>query len=46
LFGSVFSVCLGLEAFSPRMAVGGAVILICIMLTEVDFLRLPYAKKR
>jgi len=46
LFGSVFSVCLGLEPFSPRMAVGGAVILICIILTEVDFLRLLHAKKK
>ncbi|MCL2812699.1 MAG: DMT family transporter [Clostridia bacterium] len=40
LFGSVFSVLLGLEPYSWRMGLGGAVIIMCVMLTEVDFTRL------
>ena len=45
LFGSVFSVLLGLEPYAWRMAVGGAVIVCCVMLTEVDFSRLWNAGK-
>ncbi|MCL2679846.1 MAG: DMT family transporter, partial [Dehalococcoidia bacterium] len=37
LFGSAFSVLLGLEPYTWRMAVGGAVILACIAMTEIDF---------
>jgi len=35
LFGSVFSVLLGLEAYTWRMGLGGAIIILCVMLTEV-----------
>jgi len=41
LFGSVFSVLLGLEPFTWRLAVGGAVIVLCVALTEADFSKKP-----
>jgi len=40
LFGSVFSVLLGLEPYTWRMAAGGTIIIVCVILTEVDFVRL------
>jgi len=37
LFGSVFSVLLGLESWTWRMALGGAMIVACTALTQVDY---------
>lgn len=37
LFGSVFSVLLGLEPWTWRLALGGAMILACTVLTQVDY---------
>ncbi len=39
LFGSVFSVMLGLEHCRWNMVLGGAIIVACVVLTEVDFTR-------
>ena len=38
LFGALFSVLLGYEPYTWRMAAGGALIILCAMLTQVDFL--------
>jgi len=46
LFGSVFSVLLGLEPYTWRMGLGGAGIVACVALTEVDFLKLHAKKPR
>ena len=35
LFGCVFSVLLGLDAFSWQLAAGGAVIVVCVVLTQL-----------
>lgn len=39
-FGSVFSVAFGFEAFTSRLAIGGTIIMVSLMLMEVDFTQL------
>ncbi len=45
LFGSLFSVMLGLESFTWQMAVGGIIIVACVILTEIDFGKLLKSRK-
>lgn len=37
LFGSLFSVILGMDVLTVNLLAGGAIILACVLLTEVDF---------
>ncbi|NMB98052.1 MAG: DMT family transporter [Clostridiaceae bacterium] len=39
-FGSVFSVAFGFEPFTSRLAIGGTIIMISLVLIEVDFIQL------
>lgn len=43
LFGSLFSVLLGFEAFTWQLLLGGVVIIACVILTEID---IPSLSKR
>lgn len=45
LFGSLFSVAFGIEPFTFSMAVGGSIIMFALVLMEVNFEQLRYAKK-
>lgn len=46
LFGSLFSVMLGLDALTVNLIAGGAIILACVLLTEVDFSQISPVKNR
>lgn len=45
LFGSLFSVALGLEAFTWQMGMGGVIIIACVILTELDLTKLSRPQK-
>lgn len=46
VFGSIFSIAFGFEPFTQKLAVGGMLIMVSIILMEVEFKHLLFKKKK